>query len=58
MTGPALDEQFERIKELIKKLPSKQRSMLRPWILAAFDVSGKYSEPYHAAKAREEGRDE
>lgn len=49
------DEQLEHVKELIKELPPRQRAALRPWILAVFDVSGKYSEPYHAEQATEEG---
>jgi hypothetical protein len=49
------DDQLERVKQLIETLPREDRAKLRPWVLAVFDVSGNFSQPFHAKRARVEG---
>jgi hypothetical protein len=46
---------LEMIKELVDQLQREVRAALRPWVLAVFDSEGRFSEPRHAQRARDEG---
>jgi hypothetical protein len=48
---------LEAVKAAIDQLNRKDRAALRPWVLAVFDVDGKFAPPFHDKRAREEGRE-
>jgi hypothetical protein len=43
------------VKVAIELLDREDRTKLRPWLLAVFDVDGKFSRPFHDKRARAEG---
>jgi hypothetical protein len=51
----ASDGRLEQIVDMIDRLNREGRAALRPWVLAVFDERGRFSEPRHAQRARDEG---
>ncbi len=45
---------LEEVKAAIERLDRADRAMLRPWMLAVFEVDGSFTRPVHEQRAREE----
>jgi len=46
---------LEAVKSMIDLLNREDRAALRPWMLAVFDVQGRFSPPFHDKRARDAG---
>jgi hypothetical protein len=46
----------EAVKAQIERLPRGERAMLRPWLLARFDVRGYAATAYHPDRANDDDR--